>query len=596
MSKQFRFGDYIHEVTVDEAEVSYSLLMPRPEVDGSGKDLPSRPPKLKLKPTEIRKLLQPYVSVRFFEQARAVIPLAIYLGLFQWFVLKQTVADSALIGAGLCAVMIGLMLFMEGLKLGLMPFGEVIGNTLPRKLSLTGVLLTTFALGVGVTFAEPAISALQVAGSIVDPAKAPYLHTLLTDRSWALILIVGMGVGLAAVLGTVRFIYGWSLKPLIYVSIIPTLLISVYCQFDPELSKVIGLAWDCGGVTTGPVTVPLVLALGIGVASAAGKGSSSLSGFGIVTLASVFPVLGVLLLGIFVSFTTSPEAVIANAAVLAAATAQVATSWHNVSPWAEIILGVRAIVPLVLFLLFVLHVVVKEKIQNAEIIKYGITLTVIGMVLFNIGLTYGLAKLGDQSGSLVPGAFTRIAAMSDSPLYGPGLGIFIAGLFAWVLGFGATLAEPALNALGVTVETLTNGAFKKSLLMYSVSFGVASGIALGILKIIFGFPIMYLLIPGYAIALALTYFSSEEFVNVSWDSAGVTTGPVTVPLVLAMGLGFGKAVGATEGFGILSAASVCPIVSVMTLGLYVQWKIKRMASVENKKIAIKHSESEVTAA
>lgn len=124
------------------------------------------------------------------------------------------------------------------------------------------------------------------------------------------------------------------------------------------------------------------------------------------------------------------------------------------------------------------------------------------------------------------------------------------------------------------MQNLTNGAFKKSMLMYSVSFGVAVGIALGVAKLVFNWQLMYLLIPGYLGLLILTYFSTEEFVNVGWDSAGVTTGPVTVPLVLAMGLGFGNATGVIEGFGILSMASLCPILSVLSMGLYVQMKSK----------------------
>jgi hypothetical protein len=132
-----------------------------------------------------------------------------------------------------------------------------------------------------------------------------------------------------------------------------------------------------------------------------------------------------------------------------------------------------------------------------------------------------------------------------------------------------------LNALGVTVQNLTNGSFKKSMLMYAVGIGVATGIMLGVCKLIFDFNLLYILIPGYVLALTLTLFSSEAFVNVGWDSAGVTTGPVTVPLVLAMGLGFGKAVGALEGFGILAAASIAPICSVLALGVYVEWKTKR---------------------
>jgi len=461
-----------------------------------------------------------------------------------------------------------------------MPFGETIGNILPSKAKLLTVLLIAFLLGIGVTFAEPAIGALKAAGAIVSVERAPYLYTLLNSWSGVLVLMVGMGVGLAAVLGTLRFIYGWSLKPLIYISLIPTIGLTVYIMSKPELSKVLGLAWDCGAVTTGPVTVPLVLSLGIGIAAAAGKGRTSLSGFGIVTLASLFPIIAVQLLAIFVSFIESPEMIINNAA--SASNLSTAVSWHEETPYVELLSGIRAIVPLVLFLIFILLYILKERIKNPGTIAYGISLSVIGMIIFNIGLSYGLSKLGGQSGGLVPGAFTEIDLVSDSPLYSLALGISIALVFAWVLGFGATLAEPALNALGMTVENLTNGAFRKKLLMHAVSFGVGCGIAVGIFKIIFSIPIAYIIIPGYLVAIVLTYFSTEEFVNIAWDSAGVTTGPVTVPLVLAMGLGFGEAVGAIEGFGILSMASIGPIISVMATGLWIQWKVNKRREREDK--------------
>jgi len=573
-----RFGDYIQAMYVDMQKVPFQELMPEPLFDRHGNEFPQPVPKMKLGGGDVVKILQPYLSTRFIDQARAVVPLAIYLALFQYMVLKTPVMDASIIAGGLFAVMIGLMMFMEGLKLGLMPFGEVIGNTLPRKLPLAGVLLIAFLLGIGVTFAEPAIGALQVAGSIVDPAKAPYLFTLLNDRSGATVLLVGLGVGLAAVLGTVRFLRGWSLKPLIFMSVTPTLILSAIAFMDPELTKIVGLAWDCGAVTTGPVTVPLVLALGIGVASAAGKGAdSSLSGFGIVTLASVFPILGVLCLSFYTAYTVPVDTIIMRAAEIKMAADLAANQprWFEVTPWTEVILGVRAIIPLVIFLAIVLLVVLREKMKNAFITYYGIVLAVSGMCVFNVGLTYGLAKLGDQSGGLIAGAFTSIDVIANSPLYTVSVGVAIAALFAWVLGLCSTLAEPALNALGMTVQNLTNGAFKKSMLMGAVSFGVATGIMLGVLKLIFDFHIMYILVPGYTLGLILTLLSTEEFVNVGWDSAGVTTGPVTVPLVLAMGLGFGNALGSTEGFGILAAASICPILAVLTLGLYVQFKMKR---------------------
>ena len=473
--KTIRFGDYIQAMSIDSQKIPYQELMPEPLFDRHGNEHPQPVPKMKLGGGDIFKILQPYLSTRFIDQARAVVPLAIYLALFQYLVLQTPVMDASIIAGGLFAVMIGLMMFMEGLKLGLMPFGEIIGNTLPRKLPLAGVLFIAFLLGIGVTFAEPAIGALQVAGSIVDPKQAPYLFTLLNDRSGATVLLVGLGVGLAAVLGTVRFLRGWSLKPMIFLSVVPTLILSVIAFMDPELTKIVGLAWDCGAVTTGPVTVPLVLALGIGVAAAAGKGAdSSLSGFGIVTLASVFPILGVLILSFYTAYTVPPELIIEKAAEikLAAQTATTQPQWYEVTPWTEVILGVRAIVPLVIFLAVVLLVILREKLKNAFITYYGIILAVVGMCIFNVGLTYGLAKLGDQSGGLIAGAFTSIDAITASPLYSMAVGVGIAALFAWVLGLSATLAEPALNALGMTVQNLTNGAFKKSMLMIAVAFGV----------------------------------------------------------------------------------------------------------------------------
>jgi len=568
MPSEIQYGQFVRESTLKQRSVSYNDLTPKVEVDGQGQPIPYQPPKLKLQSADIYNLLAPYFNVRLIEQVKAVFPLAIYLILFQILILRQPVQEAVLITGGLGAVILGLMVFMEGLKLGLMPFGEVIGTNLPKKSPLPVVLLIAFLLGIGVTFAEPAIGALQAVGSIVDVEKAPFLSTLLGEWAGTLVLMVGMGVGLAAVLGTARFLYNWSLKPMIYMALVPTISLTVYCMSNPELAKILGLAWDCGAVTTGPVTVPLVLALGIGIAASGGKGESSLSGFGIVTLASLFPIIAVLCLAVYVSTVTTPEAIIA-AAKASTAIASVPL-WHELTPWAEIKGGAQAIIPLVIFLFLVLKLVLKEKVQEAGILTYGLILCVTGMMIFNVGLSYGLAKLGEQSGSMVPAAFNAIPAVAGSPLYTYALGIFIAGMFAWLLGFGATLAEPALNALGQTVETLTNGSFKKNTLMMAVSIGVGFGLTLGVMKIIFEWPIAYMVIIGYTIGIVLTALSSEEFVNVAWDSAGVTTGPITVPLVLAMGLGFGNAVEAVEGFGILSMASICPIVSVLITGLWVQ--------------------------
>ena len=566
-----RYGAFLNKYKIRHTEISYNLLTPKPDPTG---ERSLRPERIKVTARTAAALLGPYCSVRVMDQIKAVVPLAAYLLIFQFLVLNYPIQDAFSLFVGLVAVIVGLAVFMEGLNVGLMPFGTIIGDNLPKKASMTVVYIIIGILGVGVTFAEPAIGALQAFGSSVDVKKAPYLYELLNNWTLPLVLMVGGGVGVAAILGTIRFVKGWSLKPMIYCALAPVVALTIYCWLDPSLRSILGLAWDCGAVTTGPVTVPLVLSLGIGIANAAGKGNSSLSGFGVVTMASLLPILAVLILAIFVSFKVSPEQIIAAAQAQTTALITEPTIWEQ-TPVTEVVLGVRAILPLVLFLMFVLFIVLKSKLPNRMVTIYGLVLSILGMCIFNVGLTYGLGAIGNQAGSILPAAFMNLPIIPSSPIFSEIIGLTIVIAFAFVLGFGATLAEPALNALGLTVQNLTNGAFKKSMLMYSVAGGVSVGIALGIAKLIIGFDLITVLLPLYVIGVLLTIFSTEEFVNVGWDSAGVTTGPVTVPLVLAMGLGLGNAVSAAEGFGILSLASICPIIAVLSTGAIIQLKQKR---------------------
>jgi hypothetical protein len=525
--------------------------------------------RLALRPIDVYRLIGPYLSVRFRDQFRAVAPLAAYLVLFQLLILRRGVEDGGVIAAGLLAAVLGLAVFLEGLRLGIMPFAESLGSTLPARAPLGVVLVVTFTLGVGVTFAEPAVGALQAAGALVDPARSPLLAMLLGPRATWLVLSVGAGVGVAAILGTLRFVKGWSLKPLIVAVALPTLALTTIFAFHPRLASIVGLAWDCGAVTTGPVTVPLVLALGIGVATSVGKGSTPLAGFGIVTIASLLPVLAVLVLGGALEFAGASGAAVAATAA--------APGWHQASPGVDVVLGLRAVLPLAFFLLLLLRFVAKERVRDPRTLAFGVFLATAGMIVFNLGISYGLARLGGQSGELVPGTFARVAALPASPLWPGALGVAVAVLFAGALGFGATIAEPALAALGVTVENLTNGALRRRSLVRAVALGVGGGLALGALRATFDIPLAAVLVPAYVVALALTFLSSEEFVNVAWDSAGVTTGPVTVPLVLAMGLGFGGAIGGSDGFGMLALASIGPIVSVLAAGLLAQARSRRNA-------------------
>ncbi len=605
-------------------------------------------PKVQLSFSATLAILLPYIREKFFEQVSSIWFIVAYLLFFQIVVLGLPIVYASMIAAGIVVVAFGLMFFMEGLRIGLMPLGETIGAVLPRNSTLPVILGFAFLLGLGATFAEPAIAVLKAAGAGVRPDDAPLLYSLLNDFSGQLVLSVGVGVGVAVLLGVLRFFYGWSLKYLIVPGVAILSTLTIVAHLNPILQPILGLAWDCGAVTTGPVTVPLVLALGVGVCRIVGGADAAHAGFGIVTLASLFPILAVLLLAFYhfysadyygeANYAGSPEPIViqekpdiehahryvditepefqrflANPTLLesfdvrfeggakaleegrivmrdttivlqkskrGSSTMVSGESWDpgtNIVSTLKtsIIDALRAIVPLCIFLIITLKLVLTERMRNLNEIMLGIGFAVIGMSLFLCGILLGLTPLGTQLGSNVPATFTSIIPWGMEGLQGPLffsdlIGKLVAILFGFFLGYGATLAEPALNALGDTVERITVGAFRKRLLMQSVALGVAIGIAAGVCKIAFDIPLAYLLIPPYVLLMFLTIISDEAFVNFAWDSAGVTTGPITVPLVLAMGLGIGANVpGIIDGFGVLAMASVGPIITVLSVGLIV---------------------------
>ena len=600
-------------------------------------------------------ILWSYVRDQFVEQLRGVWFIVAYLFLFQLLVLGLPIAFAGMIAAGTLVVIIGLMFFMEGLRLGLMPLGERIGALLPRKAHVGVILLFAFLLGIGATLAEPAIAVLKAAGAGVKPQQAPLLYLLLNDHADQLVMAVGLGVGVAVTLGVLRFLRGWSLKVLILPLVGTLLAMTFWAAQHPQMKHLLGLAWDCGAVTTGPVTVPLVLALGIGVCRMVGGSDNRNAGFGIVTLASLFPILAVLLLGAYHLQRGDYVQLAAAAQADGAASSRTVVSREvlgfnsadfqrylqsgELPPHSRIVLrdgepqlvdgrivhaspvivlektapddrtlfagawwdpqsdlrervsksvwnALRAIVPLALFMVLTLRVILRESVAQSDTVTIGLGFTLAGMMLFGLGIQLGLTPLGTQLGSNVPATFTTIAPWGVPGTEGPMFeyafyGKLLAAVFGFFLGYGATLAEPALNALGNTVESITVGAFRKKVLMHSVALGVGAGIAAGVCKIAFNLPLAWLLVPPYLLLLLLTWVSSEEFVNFSWDSAGVTTGPITVPLVLAMGLGIGSNVpGVTDGFGILALASVGPIISVLTVGLLVARVERRQALLD----------------
>lgn len=567
MEPRLRYGDLLSHVRQRQRVISFNDLI-RAE--------PSGRRRYRLRKVDYYRLLAPYFGTRTREQVLNVLPVVAALALFQVFLLRTPLDGATAIGLGIATIVLGLMFFLDGIKLGLMPLAENIGFGLPSRSPVGVVLGVSFLLGVLATLAEPAIGALQAAGSLIVRAEAPLLHGLLNDYSIALVGAVAVGVGAAVVLANLRYLYSIRLKTLVILTLVPALALTGYLAGDPLLEPVLGLAWDCGAITTGPVTVPLVLAIGIGLSAAAGTEDNPLSGFGIVTLASLFPAIAVMALGLVVT---------GNGGLAAAAVKEFSPpAWYADPAVAAVIGAVRAVVPLILFLLVLQRFVLCEPLRDRTRAYYGMAAALIGMVLFNLGLAFGLSPLGSQAGEHLPSAFVAAAEATEA-LYPYWVGLLLVLAFAFVVGFGATMAEPALSAMGMTVETLTDGAFPRRLLIRTVAFGVAAGMAVGVTKILFHVSIASLLLPAYAVALALTVFSKEEYVNLAWDSAGVTTGPVTVPLVLAFGLGLGEAVGAPEGFGVLAMASVGPIISVLAVGKWIDWMVRRKISADNAKEA-----------
>ena len=569
MKKTIRYGEYLGAVRARQRTIDYNQVV---AVD---REPARRRHQLRLK--DIYRLLAPYISVRFLEQLRAVVPLALFLALFELIVLNARLEGAQTIALGMLGVILGLMLFIEGIQHGLMSFSENIGFNLPSRSTLPVIAAVAFVLGVAATLAEPAIAALRTAGSLTDPQRAPVLYSLLNNHGGALVAVIALSVGLAVTLGLLRMILEWRLKVVVIIVLLPCLVLTAYLATQPQYAQVLGLAWDCGGITTGPVTVPLVVALGVGVAAAAGSEDNPLAGFGIVTLASLFPALGVMLMALILPVENFDQALAAQAAL----------PWYGETPAADVLAALRAILPLAFLLWLIQRVLLKQPIANRGVIAYGLALCVAGMLLFNIGLAYGLAPLGNQAGGTLPAAFAQFGAVPGSPLYPYWAGFVIVVGFAAALGFGATLAEPALNALGITVQNLTDGAFPRALLIRGVAVGVGLGTAAGVIKIVLDLPIANLLLPAYLLALVMTTLSDEVYVNLAWDSAGVTTGPVTVPLVLAMGLGLGQAVHAVEGFGILALASVGPVLTVLTLGLWIRLRIASSHARRRKEEAMR---------
>lgn len=667
-------------------------------------------------------MLGSYFRRRLTEQIKAVAFIVFYLSVFQIVVQGAAPANAWKISGGILLVILGLTFFLDGLILGLMPLGERVGLKLPQRVGLVVILLFGFLLGIGSTLAEPAVAALRAMGGSIKAWEAPLLFYLLEHDPEKLVVAIGLGVGFAVALGMLRLFFAWSIKPFIY-ALVPVMLgMSIYCAADDKLFALLGLAWDAGAVTTGAVTVPLVLALGIGVSRSVRKQQVESGGFGMIMLASALPVLGVLVLGLMLSpavphampesdffasenreeskkLFVSDQALRQHAfglgshsgraalleekdAHIAAVQAladprrrrellgnQTLSAWlrlraseqerlwltpllgndraahdpnpalppHAMSVMTQDFIGaIRAVTPLTALLLVVLMWFLRDRLRHHDELVLGIMLSLLGMALLTGGIRIGLASLGNEVGRSLPRAF-RVTAIEEGrlwladfdidqviyaysadgtptphfhlkdksgnirlepfaperfdfesgryehilkrpPLLHPRLtfaGVGLVLLFAFGLGYGSTLAEPALAALGRKVEEITVGTVRSTKVVRAVSIGVGVGLVAGVARILYDIPTLWLLAPPYLVLLWLTWASEEDFAGIAWDCGGVTTGVVTVPLVMAMGLGVGEEMQIVDAFGALAMASVYPILTVLTYGIFLRSRQRR---------------------
>lgn len=556
MRKKNRSGFQAQDAAIEMRQISYDRLTPKIRRGTSGRIVPHVAASVKLHLKDIYRLLKNYFKNRFFDQVWVTAPLLVFVGIFQWWGLEQSWGDIGGTAIGFSAVTVGLMVLVEGLRVGVIPFGDAIGNTIPKKRALPFIVMIVFLLGVVVTFAEPTLTVLLALVPLVAVEKAPYLHFLLNDGALMLGWVVGGSVGLGLVCGVIRFFRGWRIKPVILGALALAVGMTIVVWLTPGVRGVVGFAWDCGAVVLGPVSVVLVLALGMGMVSAVARGREAVLGLGMILLAAMVSVIGVLGLALVTSMLVSEETIIAGA--YASKVVAVPLSWMQTTPSHEILLALRAILPTMLFLWIVAQLLLKEKFQESGMLIYGMVLSTLGLAILHVGLTFAYAHVGGTS-------ILDVKGLVGSSRFGTPMDFMMIGVIAGIIGFATTLAEPGLNLLGTAIEGRTNGVIKKKKLAVVVALGAAFGTMIGVLNSIVPAASFWVLVPVLSAMVLLTVFSSEEWVAIAYDGGGVLSGPMTVPWVYSLGLGLG---GPVDGGGLLSMGVAGSIMAVLLMGLW----------------------------
>ena len=545
----------------------------------------------------LRRLAAPLLS-----SARDLLPIVVVIAFFQLLVLQQHIPNLGDMLLGTLFVMVGLALFVRGLEMGLFPIGETMAYAFARKGSLSWLLTFAFALGFGTTVAEPALIAVAAEAAEVAAAGGVIEDIPLAKESYAdgLRVTVAISVGVAILVGVVRIIRGW---PVHYVIIGGYVGVIAMTFFAPP--EIIGIAYDSGGVTTSTITVPLVTALGVGLATSIKGRNPMVDGFGLIAFASLTPMIFVMGYGIFgvgdnaqsldgpfgewfratiqqvealIGAVFGPVGDLLDRLVAPARGVLLAlpgklgellvtlfATVADVTPIAAIIFG---------FQLFVLRL----PIPRLGRVLAGFLYVLVGLAFFLEGLELALFPLGKVMASQL----TDPAFIADVTHHSAAFGWWDyrwVYLFAFAIGFATTIAEPSLLAVALKAHQVSAGSIGVMGLRVAVALGVAIGIALGSYRIVSGTPLHWYIIIGYVVVVIQTFFAPRLIIALAYDSGGVTTSTVTVPLVAALGLGLASTVPGRspvlDGFGLIAFASLFPMMTVMAYAQLSEWRARR---------------------
>ena len=477
------------------------------------------------------------------EAAASVLPISLIV-LLICFVLVPV--DTGLMLSFLLAtamLILGMGLFTLGAEMSMSKIGNYIGSKLTKSRKLWLILAVSFLLGVAITVAEPDLQVL--AANVPDIDKT------------VLILTVSVGVGIFLMLCMVRILFGISLRLLLIVFYVLVFLAAFLSD-----QGILAVAFDSGGVTTGPMTVPFIMALGVGVASIRSDENAKADSFGLVGLCSIGPIASVLLLGAI--YRTQP--VQTETQTVAAITDTVLLGRDYLHAIPEYLKEVTvALLPIVVFFLIFQFVSLRLRKLPFLRVMVGILYTYVGLVLFLTGVNVGFSPLGYVLG----------AALTE------GWHIWLLIPLAMLMGWFIINAEPAVHILNKQVEDLSAGAISARAMGMSLSIAVSAAGGLAMLRVITGIPILYFLIPGYFIALALTFFVPRTFTAIAFDSGGVASGPLTATFMLPFAMGACQALGGnvmTDAFGLVALVAMMPLITVQVMGAIYVVKSRRAAA------------------